>query len=504
MGLHAIPASYLTKSAYLDYRTCPGFAWLKQYQPELVPAPDATTLRRLRDGIETELLARTRYPEGVLVKAPSTEEAIAETIASLAVPETTVLFQATLATGSRYLAKADVLIRDGEGWRLLEVKSVCTVDKDHHVDVAFQLATFEAAGLVITGVSILHLDRRYRRNGACDVQLLFTETDVTAEARSMVNELWFEMATAAETLACADWSADCECHRKTKNNRCEAFAHFHSQVPAYGSVYEISRLHATKLNAAVDRGVYRLEDWPDDVQLPDKQKRQLDVHRSGRAHVDQSGIAHLLSGLSFPLYFLDYETCNVPVPMFDDCWPYQQVPFQYSLHIVEGDGTIAHREHLATAPGESPFLLLAEELMRQIGPVGSVVSWHASFERGRNRELAEASPAMAWFFHDLNERMVDLEKVVTEGHYVHPGFRGRSSIKVVLPIAAPDLSYETMAIGDGMTASDRWLACMLGEIADSAREQTFTELLAYCELDTWAMVRIWQHLGDLCAEKRVA
>lgn len=504
MGPLATSSAYLTKSAFLDYRKCPGFAWLNHHRPELLPAPDAATLRRMRDGMEVDRLARTRYPDGVLIGARDMDGAIAETSTRLACPETTVLFQATLAADSRYVARADVLIRDGKGWRLLEVKSVCTVDKDHYLDAAFQLATFEAAGLAITSVSILHLDRSYRRNGACDVRRLFTETDVTAEARSMIGELSPEMATAAETLACADLPAECGCHRKTRKAQCAAFAYFHPHVPQHGSIYEISRLHATKLNAAVDRGIYRLEDWPDDVQLPEKQKRQLDVHRSGRTLIDQNGIAQLLNALTFPLYFLDYETCSVPVPMFDGCWPYQQVAFQYSLHVVHGDGTIVHREHLATAAAESPFFLLAEELMREIGPVGSVVSWHASFERGRNRDLAEASPAITWFFDDLNNRMVDLEKVVTDGHYLHPGFRGRSSIKVVLPVIAPELSYSSLAIGDGGTASDRWLACMLGEIVGSERDATFAALREYCQQDTLAMVRVWQHLCGLCAEEQVA
>jgi hypothetical protein len=416
----------------------------------------------------------------------------------MACPETTVLFQATLMVEPGCLARADILVRDGDGWRLLEVKSACSIDDDHVVDAAFQLAIFEAAGLQVSQVAILHLDRTYRRLGACDVKRLFIETDVTAKARSKLSGLQLEMAAAAETLADANQPAACTCDRKTKGNWCGAFAHFHPNVPAHGSIYELNNLREKKLNVAIDAGTVLLKDWPASVELSSRQQLQLDVHRSGVPHVDQGAIAKLLSSLIFPLYFFDYETCSVPVPMFDHCWPYQQMPFQYSLHVVHGDGTIVHREYLATDVRDSPFFLLTEELMRQIGPIGSVVSWRASFEKSRNRELAEASPATAWFFLDLNERMVDLEKVVTDGHYVHPGFNGRSSIKVVLPIVAPDLSYATLAIGDGGTASDRWRACQTGEIDGQERAEVYDALREYCKLDTWAIVRIWQYLEQLC------
>lgn len=496
LGLPSLSENYLTKSAFLDYRACPGFAWLTRHRPELVPPSGSDALRRMREGAETERLARFRYPDGIQIAPGTMTEAVRETIARLKCPTTKVLFQATLVSEPGCLARADILIRDGDGWSLLEVKAVCEPRDEHVVDAAFQLATFEAAGLKITRLIILHLDREYRRAGAYDPQLLFTETDCTAEARAMLTDLRVEMALAATSLSDGERPASCDCHHKSRTNHCRTFSYFHPDVPERGSIYDLSRLNGKKLEAVVDRGIRALRDWPDDLPLSLAQQRQLDVHRAGKPWTDEAGLTAFLGQLAFPLYFLDYESSQTPLPHFDGCWPHQQVPFQYSLHIVAANSPPVHREFVST-DDQPPFAALAESLRQQIGPLGSVVVWNAGFERTRNRELADALPQHATFFHNLNERMVDLEHAVSKGHYVHPDFGGRSSLKVVLPVVAPDLSYEALTISDGATASDRWLACVRGEIDGPDRVATFAALREYCHLDTLAMVRIWQHLDQL-------
>jgi hypothetical protein len=500
VGLHALPASYLTKSNFIDYHACPGHAWLKKHHPELIPVyDDPARQRALFFGNQVDQIARARYPGGILIEQLNLSSAVARTYDLICDDQTAPLFQAAILAEAGFVARADVLIRDGEGWHLIEVKSTNSVKSDHLIDAAFQLATLEAAGISITKVSIMHLDRTYRRHGECDPALLFLEQDCTADVRGKLSTIRAEMTAALTALACADQPAPCACDRKTDSNRCPAFSHFHPNVPAAGSIYELSRISAAKIGQVLDRGITMLVDWPPDVPVSDAQGRQISVGRTREAWINRDSLGDFLGQLEYPLYFLDYETSSVPVPMYDGCWPYQQVPFQYSLHIVSQDGAMTHCEYLATETERCPSQLLAEHLASQIGAEGSVVAWHASFERDRNREIGESIPEYASFFANLNERMVDLEDAVSKGWYLHPQFKGRSSIKVVLPIAAPDLSYTTLTIGDGGTASDRWLACALGEIGGPEREETFAALREYCCLDTLAMVRVWQHLCDLCA-----
>jgi hypothetical protein len=499
LGLPVAHDFSLTKSRFADYLTCPGYAWLKRHDPAALPEiHDPATERARFHGIEVDGLARERFPGGVLVETLDVELALIETAGLLADPVVTVIFQAAVRAAEGYLVRADVMVRDGAGWRLIEVKSVCSIGSEHLDDATFQVATLEMAGTHVSQVSILHLDRTYHRSGPCNPALLFVETDCTTEVRSRQEDTAAQMTVARAVLAQSDTPAQCECHRKTRSSQCPAFAIFHSEVPETGSIYELANLRAGKLSEVIDRGIIALRDWPDDVALSESQQRQLDVHRSGRAVVDEPALRDLLAELAYPLYFLDYETVSVPVPMYDGCRPYQQVPFQYSLHVVTADGSCQHHEYLATETGINPMHALAVHMAERIGPSGSVVAWHAPFERGRNTELAASLPEAAAFFEDLNGRMVDLEEAVRKGFYAHPGFKGRSSIKAVLPVAAPELSYDTLEIGGGLLASERWLACALGEVTGLEREHTFAALRAYCCQDTWGMVRIWQHLSELC------
>ena len=318
--------------------------------------------------------------------------------------------------------------------------------------------------------------------------------------RDCLPDVIADMKSALGALA-ADRPPSCPCDGKTKKNRCATFMLFHPEIPQSGSIYELSRISTSKIAAALDRGITMLADWPADLELSYNQRRQLEVHRSGQHCLDVAGLRQLLDQLQFPLYFLDYETSSVPIPMWDGCWPYQQVPFQYSLHVVHEDSSIRHREFLATATDRCPSSDLAASLFSEIGREGSVVVWHSAFERDRNAELAQSAPEFAEFFFDLNVRMIDLEHVVAKGHYLHPEFRGSSSIKAVLPVLAPDLSYAELAIGDGTTASDRWLACALGEITGDERAATFAALREYCHLDTLAMVRIWQCFTEIATRE---
>ena len=450
MGLPAAHDFTLTKNAFADYLCCPGYAWLKRHRPwELPHKPDPIAARARLQGIEVDRLARERFPGGTLVETLDVEQALGETASLLADPTIHVIFQTAIRAAGD-LARADVMVRDGAAWRLIEVKSACSIHREYLDDATFQVVTLEMAGLCVSEVSILHLNREYRRRGSCDPAHLFAETDCTAEVRSRQEVIAAQMDEARSTLACADVAAQCECHRKTRSTHCQAFARFHPEVPESGSIYELANLRSGKLSEVIERGIMALRDWPEEVSLTPPQRRQLDAHRSGRPVVDVPALRDLLTGLWYPLHFLDYETFRVPVPMYDGCWPYQQVPFQYSLHIVAEDGSWEHHEFLATDTAVNPIHALAVHMAERIGQSGSVVAWHATFERDRNVELANDLPEAAVFFEGLNARMVDLEDVVKKGYYIHPGFRGRSSIKAVLPVAAPELSYAALEIGGGL------------------------------------------------------
>jgi hypothetical protein len=493
----------LTKTDYLNWLTCPGFAWVIRHRPEQAPPEDDTARRKLLAGSLIESLARTRFPGAVVIDTDDPDAAVLATEEALT-GGARVIFHATLRSGNGLLAEADALIHTDDGWHLLGIKSSAAdplkpngLVRKHLPELAFAVQALEAAGIPIARGSLLHVDRRYRRNGAVDVDALLTQTDVTAALAASREDAARDIARALTDLRDPGTPAACECLRTTRANRCGLFHHFHPHIPDYDTIYHISGIHRSTLLPAVDRGIVRLVDWPDDLPLAPKQRRQVDLARSGREIVATDKLAAFLGRLRYPLHFLDYETFQHPVPIWEGHAPQQQVPFQYSLHIVEEDGAVHHREHLCATRGENPVPGLVARLAEDMRPHGSVIVWNKAFEASRNAEMAALMPDREPFLSGVNRRMVDLADVVSKGWWLHPAFGGRWSLKSVLPVAAPDLRYDDLEISEGGSASERWTQCMIDDpspLSDSEREATLAALRDYCRLDTLAMVRIWRHL----------
>jgi hypothetical protein len=269
-------------------------------------------------------------------------------------------------------------------------------------------------------------------------------------------------------------------------------------VPEY-SIHDIARIGASKkkLEDLVGRKIFAIEDVPDDFKLSDTQALQVRAHKSKQPIIAETGIAELLAGYTFPLYFLDYETYAPAIPAFDGFSPYRRIPFQLSLHVLHDDGSEPEHFEFLHPERSDPTLAVAELLSRHVGPEGSVVVWSAPFERGVNKEIAQRLGGdYAAHLEAINSRLQDLRDVFAKQHYVHPDFRGGTSIKDVLPVMVPELTYDGMAIRDGTMASERWWAMTADETAADERAAIAAALLAYCKQDSYAMFAIWRKLQD--------
>lgn len=499
---------YLSKSDFLNHQICPGYSWMVKHRPDRVPAEvDPLAARRLLQGETVEALARTMYPEGVLIDTLDPGEALRLTEAATAAGVETI-FQAAVLTGSGLLARADILTRAPYGcshgcspscWDLIEVKA-STDARDHRIDAAFQAIAFLQAGYELRSIWIMHLDRAYRRAGEPDPHRMMVLHDATAYVDDHLTRLTDHIDRARAAIDDPETPPPCACHLNTKLRRCPTFAHFHPDRSESGGVYDLAMVHASTIRQVLDRGVRHLADWPDDVRISTRQQRQLEVHRSGMELIDARAIRSFLGDLVYPLHFLDYETAEAAVPRFDGHAPWQKVPFQYSLHVVKSDGAMRHHEFLWTTPGVDPVHALSTRLGGEIGPVGTIVVWNKSFEAGCNRIMSDLYPPAAPFLLAMNERMVDLADVISKGHWVHPAFDGRWSLKVVLPVVAPELAHDKLEIGNGGLASVQWARCVLddpSEVPEPEREAIFAALRAYCHLDTLAMVRTLAHIQRL-------
>jgi hypothetical protein len=281
---------------------------------------------------------------------------------------------------------------------------------------------------------------------------------------------------------------------------CDFKAHCWAHVPER-SVFELAGATHKKW-ALYRRGILRMADIPADEPLSAAQRRQVEAWNSGEAQVDHRALHAWLEGLRYPLHFLDFETMNAAVPLYDGTRPYQQLPFQYSLHLQDAPAAPAtHREHLATGLGD-PREALLRQLLSDVGPSGDILAYNVAFERMVLRDLARDLPQYAEAIAQLLPRMKDLMDPFRKGWYYAPAMNGSNSIKAVLPALVPALRYDDLAIREGGTASLRFAQLAAGTYAGDPT-QLRADLLAYCKLDTLAMVEVLGVLQDTVVPGRL-
>lgn len=466
-----------TKTDFIHYLNCPKSLWFLKNKPELYPhAEFSTFLQKLvREGYEVE-----RYFQNYFEL----------------LDDDTIEYQRIFETHEGLLARADALRTTAEGKVILyEVKSSNRVKTDnlhnHLKDACFQTICAERSGKTIDKICIVHLNGEYVRDGDVEPQELLIEVDVTAEVRAIEEETELEIDEALEFLESAVDTERCSCIEKSRGHHCDTFSIFNSNIPS-PSIYSLPRLNDTKRRDFLSREVIGLEAITEDDKLSSAQRLVVQAAQAKAAQINVGAIRNFLSRLQFPLYFFDFETFSSAVPFLDGASPHKHIPVQYSLHILSDNENLEHREYLERQR-RMPSVLI-ENMRQDIGPTGSIISWHASFEKTQNKMMAELYADKAEFLHDLNDRMIDLEDVF-KLDYVDVRFDGSTSIKKVLPVICPSLDYSDLVVQDGSSAMEAWERMIEAEPEES--DQIAKELLKYCERDTLAMVEIYRYLSDV-------
>lgn len=486
----------LSKSRFQAGLQCPKRLWLTAHAPELATPTSERQQHIFDTGHAVGELARTRFPGGVLVAEDHTQSAQAlETTRALLAsdPQPPAIFEATFEYGGVFV-RADVIRRAGDGeWDLIEVKSGTKVKPENVTDIAVQLWVLEGAGLRIRRAYLMHLNRDYvYPGGDYDVRELFSPEDVTDQARAFtaqVPALVADMLAMLESPEPPDVRIGKHCNDPYD---CDFAEYCHAFLPER-PVTSLPRLNAATLDALLAAGIHAIDEVPTSFPgLTTQQREVCELVRTGEPRF-VGDVARTLSGLAYPLRFLDFETLMSALPLWPGTRPWQQIPFQWSLHVLDEDGSLTHMEFLHEGPGD-PRPSLTESLLDALGTHGSIIVY-TSFERTRLRELASALPEHAAALAALEPRLFDLERAVA-WHVRHPECLGSTSIKVVLPALAPDLTYSGLGIADGNTAALRYLHAITGHADDETRERTFAELREYCGLDTLAMVRLLEVLRE--------
>lgn len=506
---------YITKSLYIEYLKCSKNAWLKFNKAEKLKSCFELSEEekfRFNQGNEVDALAQAKFLCGVSLRDAqgclSNQELAIRTRKhieqSSKEKSKTILFQPTFIF-DKFLAHNDILVYESasDTWHLYEVKDANSVkedaEKDHIEDASFQTIVLEENGFKISKIFITHLNGEYTRRESLDINLLFKDEDITEKVRSRECDTRQKMQHAKAGLFEADELAlSCKCIYLGRSRHCETFSYSHRYIPAY-SIHDIARIGTSKKRLAelVDRKIFDIKSIPEDFELSDIQQNQIAVYKNQKPFIDNESIKAELKKLEYPLYFLDYESCAASIPLFEGFKPYQQIPFQFSLHVLtDANSQLEHFEFLHEVNSD-PSGLIIQKLRSLIGVSGSIIAWSKSFEQGIHKGLIERHPDHEAFFQNLHNRFYDLEEIFKKQHYVDAKFRGKTSIKYVLPALVPERSYDELAIQDGKTASEKWFSMVNTNVAEVERDKIINDLKEYCSFDTKAMYEIWQFLNEL-------
>ncbi len=493
---------HITKTDYLEYTFCKKNLWLKKHKPELFENVELSDFEKkiIEEGNLADEEARHLFSGGILVDSYG-QDAVSDTKQYIEKRQE-IIFQATFSEDVFYI-RADILIynKEKDAYELYEVKASNDVKRKepHHYinDLAFQKSVIEKSGLVIVKTGVIHLNREYKRAGNIDYEKLFVMVDLTDEVLESEEKVRGQMADMKQYLNMPE-EKGCECLYRGRNAQCTTFAYSNPEVPDY-SVHDINRIGASKkiFFDWIDRGIYSIEDIDNPDVLTGAKKAQYDACYLGKPIIDQVAITEALGKLVFPLQFFDYEGFISAIPMFDGFAAYEQIPFQYSLHTMQKDGSIEHKEFLITNPKGDLTRPLVERMKQDIDSNGTVIAWYSSYEKQRNSKLAQLHPDYAEFLEDINKSMFDLMTIFSENYYVDPAFKGSASIKRVLPVIVPELTYKSLNISKGDQASERWEKMISNDTSEEEKKKIEKDLLEYCKLDTWAMVKIYEFLKNI-------
>ncbi len=365
--------------------------------------------------------------------------------------------------------------------------------------MSFQLRLYESAGLKINRCFIMHINNQYVRNGDIEADKLLIKEDVTDDARALAKHVRENMDRMLATINlpdCPEVDVGTHC---SDPYECPLTEQCWDFLPEEGNITTLYWTGLKKTLPLIQSGIFSITDLPADYDLKDRQAIQRATLLSGQPHVNREALADFLDSLEFPQYHLDFETFQLAIPAYDNSRPYQQTVFQYSLHIWPSfDAEPHHVEFLADGKTDPRPEILAS-LKEHIGSFGDIVAYNQPFEISRLKESAEAFPEYKGFVDGLIPRFVDLLMPFRAFDYYHPKQCGSASIKKVLPVLVPDLSYTDLEIGDGGTASSEYVRVTFGDVSEEERQHIRSELLKYCHLDTLAMIRIIQALQKLVA-----
>ncbi len=477
----------LSKSRYISGLQCSKRLWYEANAFQQIPQFDAAAMARFDQGHEVGRLATRLFPGGVEIARDKRRWATTAAATERALAARIPLYEAAFVHAGG-ACRVDILapVEDGQ-WDLLEVKSSTSVKDVHRADLAFQTWVVRGAGVPVRRSCLVRLDSSYVRQGEIEPARLFAIEDLTAEVEALLALVPSEVARQQQLVAEPAPRAVAIGPHCTSPNGCPLVPVCWRDVPE-SSVLDLVRGGA-KAWELYHLGVRDVAAIPPHVALSDLQRIQVEAARTGEPKVDRAAIAAFLDRLVYPVHYLDFETFQLPIPPFDGTRPWQAIPFQFALHVVDAPGAPPRAAaFLAEAVGDPRPAFLAA-LRAAFAPRGSIVAFADRFERQRLDEAAAAFPEHRDWIEALAPRFVDLLEPFSRFAYYHPDQNGSASLKAVLPVLGR-AGYDGLEVREGTVAAREFLRLRGGDVAAPERERVRRALLAYCGRDSEGMVEI--------------
>jgi len=480
----------LSKSKLIAFRQCPKRLWLEVHRPDL-RTDDSTATRRFAAGHHVGELARTQYADGILI-APDNNlsKALKETQYWLAQPQRRPLFEATFeAVG--ILIRADLLVPMKAGWHMAEVKSSTQVKPYHLEDMAIPSWVTKQAGLALAKTSVQVIDRQWVYPGSNHYTGLLRNEAVDEQVTAIAPLVpqWLQSAKQIAGGLEPEVKMGKQCNDPFAcgfQTYCESLS-----VRAEFPISWLPNLHYKKREKFEASGFLDMSEVPIEELTP-KQQRVRNATLNSEQFFEPLSPSEEKK-FAGKRYYLDFETINFAVPIWEGTRPYQQIPFQWSCHIEDPEGTLSQKAFLDLSDSD-PSRRFAESLLSVLGKRGPIIVYNQSFEKRIIQELAERYADLAPSLEALLDRVVDLLPVANE-HYYHPSMRGSWSIKAVLPAIAPELDYANLEdVTDGGGAQEAYLEAIDSNCAAERQRKLSQSLEAYCGRDTLAMVKVFHFL----------
>ena len=488
----------ISKSNYKLFVNCPKAFWLKKNKPELAKE-DPGAEKQIRDGKLVGDHAKSYFENTVDVTSYDKDgnlditNMIGLTNRYLLQGEQNPIAEASFSVDGLFCS-VDILRPVGEEYEIYEVKATTKLEEEHLVDVAYQKYVLEQRGLKVSNVFVMHLNSKYIRKGELNIKQLFTVENVTNHPDLLIalSNIKQNLKDIKGTL---EQKEEPSILLSTRCKECPFREYCHKDV-AGPSVLDINGLN--KPYELYNSGVVTYVDaLTNHVKLNQRQKAQIETYLNAKTRmINIPQLKQFLSGLRYPIYHLDFESIQLPIPPSDDTWPYEQIPTQYSLHIEYEDGRLEHKEFL----GDSidPRRAIAESLCENIPEDACVLAYFKGFECGRLKELAELFPDLRDHLMSICDNVIDLIVPFKSGAFYDVAMGGSNSIKAVLPALYPndpELDYHALpVVHKGDEAMDIYPKML--EANDKDKAIIRDGLLKYCCLDTLAMVKVLRKIKE--------